>query len=84
MKKLVILSFAFVALGSAAFTYNSDHTENLSQKTCEYSFWVKCEGSSQFKEVIRAKSSTEAKNICENRYKNCTVRWENSNGKNCN
>jgi archaellin len=84
MKNLVILSAVVVALISTAFTLTEKSTEMVSQKTCEYSFYVKCEGSSQFKEIIRAKSSTEAKTICENRYKSCNVRPENSTGKNCN
>ena len=86
MKKIIFPTLIAASLISLSFVFNNNNTEKNSSKstTCEYSFYVKCQGSNQFVEIIRAKDVFTAKTICKNRYSNCTVSFKDTNGKNCN
>ncbi len=74
MKKNVIILFsATIVLVTLSFTTkNSFNKSNFSDDKC-YDFFVKCKGSSQFVETIKAKSMSEAKTIATNRYPQCAV-----------
>ncbi len=84
MKKIT-LSLIAISLFSFSFVVKNNINEKKvpSGRTCEYSFYVKCEGSNQFVDVIRAKDQSTAKSMCKNKYSNCTVNSKDSNGKNC-
>ena len=69
---------SLLTLGVSAFTLNSPENDEL-LRTCEYSFYVKCDGSNQFVEIIRAKDLPTAKTMCKNRYKGCRVQTKSSN-----
>jgi|GEM_PF-2200496 len=79
---LVIVISLLVAV-SFAFTNNRKSTHDFSYRTCEYSFYLKCKGSNQFVETVRAKNAAEAKTMVKNRYNECTIQTKDSNGKNC-
>jgi hypothetical protein len=85
MKKIITLSLIAISLISFSFIDKNNVKEKKasSGRTCEYSFYVKCDGSNQFVDVIRAKDQSTAKSMCKNKYSNCTVNAKDSNGKNC-
>lgn len=80
MRKIYVLSTVLIALVFMSF---ADDNARKTQKTCEYEFYVKCKGSDQFVEVIRAKDGSTAKTMAKNRYKDCDVRSKSGNGMNC-
>ena len=80
MRKFFVLSAVTVALVSMSFAVDNAREP---QKTCEYEFYVKCDGSNMFAEVIRAKDFSTAQTMCKNRYKDCKVSIKSSNPKNC-
>ena len=78
MKKIIYLSV--LTLFISAFTIKNSQSDNDGLlRTCEYSFYVKCNGSNQFVEIIRAKDLSTAKTMCKNRYKDCKVQTKSSN-----
>ena len=83
MKKLLLLSSILLALIVSSFTIDKNNESKMILKSCEYSFYVKCDGSNQFVEMVRAKDQSTAKAMCKNRYSKCKVTTKNSNPKNC-
>lgn len=75
---------ALLLLGASfTLTRSSEHTTFEANRTCEYSFYVKCKGSNQFVETVRAKDAAVAKTMVKNRYSDCTIQTKDANGKNC-
>jgi len=87
MKKLIYLSTVMLVLIVSSFTIQNTFETNDNEtilKTCEYSFYVKCDGSNQFVEIIRAKDGSTAKKMCTERYSKCKVTTKNmTHPKNC-
>ena len=83
MKKILqIISLLLILIISSFTVSNSNDYEKI-LKSCEYSFYVKCDGSNQFIEIIRAKDQSTAKSMCKNRYSKCKVITKSPNPKNC-
>jgi hypothetical protein len=75
-----LLGITAVILSSLAFTLKNQNS--IPNRECEYSFYVKCPGSNQFTETVKAKDMAEAKAKATNRYPNCKVTTKDAN--NCN
>ena len=74
----------FIAIGlSFTLTNNDDESVKEPNRVCEFSFYVKCDGSNQFVETVKAKSFSEAQTKTRNRYPKCKVSTKSSNPKNC-
>jgi hypothetical protein len=69
------------ALISLSFT-ESNKKENPKDELC-YDFYIKCKGSNQFTETVKAKSLSVAKTMLTNRYPSCTVQTKSTNGHKC-
>ncbi|MEY4603815.1 MAG: hypothetical protein RIT43_1107 [Bacteroidota bacterium] len=85
MKKIIFPTLIATSLIFLSFVIDKNVNEKSASysRTCEYSYYVKCDGSNQFVEVIRAKDASTAKAMCVNRYPNCKVSTKDANGKNC-
>ena len=83
MKKTLLISSLLIILIVSSFTVNNHNYGKKILKSCEYSFYVKCDGSNQFIEIIRAKDQSTAKSMCKNRYSKCKVTTKSPNPKNC-
>lgn len=82
LKKIIFPSLILgTTLISLSFTgYNKK--ENTKDELC-YDFYIKCKGSNQFTETVKAKSLSVAKTILTNRYPSCTVQTKSTNGHKC-
>ena len=83
MKKIFQISSLLLIIIISSFTINKNNDSEKILKSCEYSFYVKCDGSNQFVEIIRAKDQSTAKAMCKNRYSKCKVTTKSPNPKNC-
>ena len=85
MKKIIsILSLAFIVCVALSFTTTlKTKNSNVPEELC-YDFFVKCKGSNQFVETVKAKSLPVAKSMLVNRYPQCTVQPKSTNGHKCN
>jgi hypothetical protein len=86
MKKMIsILSIATIVCITLSFTYNNSASKSSSssEELC-YEFYVKCKGSNQFVETVKAKSQSVAKTMVTNRYSECSVQTKSPNGHKCN
>lgn len=82
LKTSFILSLIIGAtLISLSFT-ESHKKENTKDELC-YDFYIKCKGSNQFIETVKAKSLSVAKTMLTNRYPACTVQTKSTNGHKC-
>jgi len=82
LKKIVYPSLIIGAtLVSLSFT-ESNKKENTKDELC-YDFYIKCKGSNQFTETVKAKSLSVAKTMLTNRYPSCTVQTKSTNGHKC-
>ena len=81
MKKKLIIGTIAAACITVSFTLPKK--EAFKEELC-FDFYVKCKGSNQFLETVKAKSLTEAKTKLNNRYPDCTIQSKSTNGHNCN
>jgi hypothetical protein len=82
LKKIVYPSLIIgTTIISLSFTENQKN-ENTNDELC-YDFYIKCKGSNQFTETVKAKSLSVAKTMLTNRYPNCTVQTKSTNGHKC-
>jgi len=82
LKKIVYPSLIIGAtLVSLSFT-ESNKKESTTDELC-YDFYIKCNGSNQFTETVKAKSLSVAKTMLTNRYPSCTVQTKSTNGHKC-
>lgn len=82
MKKIISVC-GLVSILCLFFSFTSNIKELKASDDLCFDFYVKCKGSNQFTETVKAKSLTVAKTMLINRYPSCTIQTKSTNGHKC-
>jgi hypothetical protein len=83
MKKRIIFGTILISSILLSFTLSKKTNDLASKEELCFDFYIKCKGSNQFLETVKAKSLPEAKTKLSNRYPDCTIQSKSTNGHNC-